>query len=187
MMWSTINYIHQLNSDTHREILNQNQIVLIIFRLIWNQTDVHLVQNQWKNGKYNLISLWFNKISKRFLYAYNRWNWPTQFWYGVYLQYASIVKYQYIFGTIFWYDIVSYQCIYFCICKFVFVIFFVILYQNVLKHYEWYPWIFWHIANYFFSVDFSQHFIAWVISSQGHAITKIAEIWKLIFHSLLNS
>ena len=31
--------------------------------LIWNQTDVRLVPNQSENGKYNLISVWFNKIS----------------------------------------------------------------------------------------------------------------------------
>ena len=47
--------------------LNGNQIVFIIFRLIWNQTDVRLVPNQLENGKYNLISVRFNKISKIFL------------------------------------------------------------------------------------------------------------------------
>ena len=46
---------------------NVNQIVFAIFRLILNQTDVRLVPNQLENGKYNLISLWLNKISKRFL------------------------------------------------------------------------------------------------------------------------
>ena len=40
-----------------------NQIVFTIFRLIWNQTDVRLVPNQSENGKYNLILVWFNKIS----------------------------------------------------------------------------------------------------------------------------
>ena len=35
--------------------------------LIWNQTNVYLDQNQSENGKYNLISGWFNKISKMFL------------------------------------------------------------------------------------------------------------------------
>ena len=45
---------------------NQKQIVFIIFRLIWHQTDsVRLVLNQSWNGKYNLISVWFNKISKK--------------------------------------------------------------------------------------------------------------------------
>ena len=39
---------------------NRNQIVFTIFRLIWNQTDVRLVPNQSANGKYNLISVWFN-------------------------------------------------------------------------------------------------------------------------------
>ena len=45
----------------------RNQIVFIIFRLIWIQTDVLLDPNQSENGKYNLISVWFYKISKRFL------------------------------------------------------------------------------------------------------------------------
>ena len=44
-----------------------NQIVFTIFRLIRNQTEVRLVPNQSENGKYNLISGWFNKISKKFL------------------------------------------------------------------------------------------------------------------------
>ena len=49
---------------------NRNQIVFIIFRLTWNQTDsVRLVPNQSENGKYNLISVWLNKISIRFLYV----------------------------------------------------------------------------------------------------------------------
>ena len=42
-------------------------IVFTIFWLIWNQTDIHLVPNQLENGKYNLISVWLNKISKIFL------------------------------------------------------------------------------------------------------------------------
>ena len=46
---------------------NRNQIVFTIFRLIWNQTDVRLVPNQLENSKYNLISVWFNKIWKIFL------------------------------------------------------------------------------------------------------------------------
>ena len=48
----------------------RNQIVFTIFLLIWNQTDVRLVPNQSENGKCNLISVWFNKISKRFLCVY---------------------------------------------------------------------------------------------------------------------
>ena len=35
---------------------NRNQIVLSIFRFIWNQTDVRSVPNQSENGIYNLIS-----------------------------------------------------------------------------------------------------------------------------------
>ena len=45
----------------------QNQIVFINFRLFWYQTGVHLVPNQLENGKYNLISVRFDMISKRFL------------------------------------------------------------------------------------------------------------------------
>ena len=46
---------------------NQNQIIFTIFRLIWIQTDVRLVPNQSRSGKYNLISGRFNNISKIFL------------------------------------------------------------------------------------------------------------------------
>ena len=38
-------------------------------RLISNQTDFRLVPNKSENGKYNRISGWFNKISKRFLFV----------------------------------------------------------------------------------------------------------------------
>ena len=48
-------------------IPNWNQIVFTIFQLIWKQTDVRLVPNQSEDGKYNLISVWFKKILKRFL------------------------------------------------------------------------------------------------------------------------
>ena len=52
-------------------LFNQTEIrlynVYTSFRLIWNQTDVSLVPNQPENGKYNLISVWFNNISKIFL------------------------------------------------------------------------------------------------------------------------
>ena len=52
---------------TQRNLIksNRNQIVFTICRLIWNQTGVRLVPNQSKNGKYNLISDLFNKISKK--------------------------------------------------------------------------------------------------------------------------
>ena len=50
---------------------NRNQIVSTIFRLIWNTNGrVRLDPNQSENGNYNLISGWFNKISKRFLCVY---------------------------------------------------------------------------------------------------------------------
>ena len=46
---------------------NWNQIVFTVHRLIWNQKNVRFVSNQSKNGQYNLISVWFNKITKWFL------------------------------------------------------------------------------------------------------------------------
>ena len=46
---------------------NRNQIVFTIFRLIWNQSDDRLVPSQSVHGKYNLISVWFNQITKIFL------------------------------------------------------------------------------------------------------------------------
>ena len=49
---------------------SQNLIVFTILQFIWNQTDVRLVSNWSENGKYNLISVWFNKIWKRFLCVY---------------------------------------------------------------------------------------------------------------------
>ena len=45
----------------------RNQILFTIFLLIRNQMYVRLDPNQSENGKYNLISVWFNKISKGFL------------------------------------------------------------------------------------------------------------------------
>ena len=46
-------------------LLNQPEIrlYLTIFRLILHQIDVRFVPNQSENGKYNLISGWFNNIS----------------------------------------------------------------------------------------------------------------------------
>ena len=49
---------------------NRHEIVFTMHRLIWNKTDIRLVPNQSENGKYNLISGWFNKISERFLWVY---------------------------------------------------------------------------------------------------------------------
>ena len=48
----------------------RNQIVFTISRLIWNQTDVRLIQNQSEYGKYNLISVRLNKISKKMIVVY---------------------------------------------------------------------------------------------------------------------
>ena len=54
---------------TQRNLIKstRNQIVFTIFPLIWNQTNVRFVPYQSENGKYNMISSWFNKISKIFL------------------------------------------------------------------------------------------------------------------------
>ena len=51
---------------------NRNQIVFTIFWLIKSQTDVRLFPNQSVHGKYNMISVWFNKIPKRFLCVHNQ-------------------------------------------------------------------------------------------------------------------
>ena len=63
----------QIHTEKHFQNLiksTRNQIVFTIFRLIWIQTEDRLDPNQSENGKYNLISGWFNKISKIFLCVY---------------------------------------------------------------------------------------------------------------------
>ena len=55
--------IHTEKSSRNIIKSNRSNIVLNIFRLIWHQTDFRLVPNQTGNSKYNLISVWFNKIS----------------------------------------------------------------------------------------------------------------------------
>ena len=71
LLWSGLTS----DDNTQRNLLksNRNHIAFTILQLIWNQTDVRLDPNQSKNGKYNLISGWFNKISKIFLCVYY-WN-----------------------------------------------------------------------------------------------------------------
>ena len=59
----TMKFVHTEPPFRNLIKLNRNQIVITIFQLICNQTDVCLVLNQSKNGKYNLISVWFNIIS----------------------------------------------------------------------------------------------------------------------------
>ena len=74
-VWTGIVYGQIFSRFTHTQIflfevlLNQTEIIIVftIFRLIWNQTVVRLVLNQSENGKWNMISFWFVKISKRFL------------------------------------------------------------------------------------------------------------------------
>ena len=62
-------YLHAYTEKSFRNLnkSSRNQNVFTIFRLIWIQTEVNLVPNQSKDGKYNLISVWFNKIWKTFL------------------------------------------------------------------------------------------------------------------------
>ena len=60
-------WVHAEKSFPNLIESNWNQIVVTIFLLIWNQTVIRLIPNQSEKGKYNLISVWFNKISKRFL------------------------------------------------------------------------------------------------------------------------
>ena len=49
---------------------NPNQILFTMHRLIWNQTDVRLVQNKSVHGKCNLILLWFIRFRKDFSCVY---------------------------------------------------------------------------------------------------------------------
>ena len=58
----------QLSRETGVSWLRSWRNALVI-RALWNPS---LDQNQSKNGKYILISVWFNKISKRFLCMYTR-------------------------------------------------------------------------------------------------------------------
>ena len=55
--------IHTEKSFQNLIKLNWNQIVFTIFRLIWNQMNDRLVPNHSENGSYNLILVWFKKIS----------------------------------------------------------------------------------------------------------------------------
>ena len=59
-LFNDYSWIIQVHTDKKiRNLIksNRNQIVCTIFRLILNQTDVRLIVNQSKNGKYNLISV----------------------------------------------------------------------------------------------------------------------------------
>ena len=56
-------------------ILNAIKKYIYIYILVYTyQTDVRLVPNQSENGKYNLISVCFDNISKRFLCVYTLGN-----------------------------------------------------------------------------------------------------------------
>ena len=55
---------------THREIFSKSDCIYHFPIDFEQQTDVRLVPNQSEIGNYNLISVWFNKISKIFLSVY---------------------------------------------------------------------------------------------------------------------
>ena len=55
-------------SDSIKSIQYKKELVDILVYL-------RLVQNQSENGKYNLISVWFNKISKIFIYVWFYLSW----------------------------------------------------------------------------------------------------------------
>ena len=66
--WACVN-VHTEESFRNLIKSNRNQIAFTIFRLIWNQTDIRLDPNKSENGKYNLFSGWFNKISEIFVWV----------------------------------------------------------------------------------------------------------------------
>jgi len=72
-VWFIITMLHTEKSFRNLVKSTRNQIVFTIFRLIWNQTDVRLVQNQSEDAKYNLISGWFDKISLVCRWAHLAW------------------------------------------------------------------------------------------------------------------
>ena len=58
---------------------NRNQIEFTMHQLIWNQMDtVRLVSNKSENGKYNLISVWFNKILRKNSLRVQFWIWNSK-------------------------------------------------------------------------------------------------------------
>ena len=71
-VWNVIglNKLHTEKSFRNLIKSYRNQIVFTMHRLIWNKTDVRLAPNHSENGKYNLLSVLFNKILKRFLCVY---------------------------------------------------------------------------------------------------------------------
>ena len=73
--------LHTVKSFRNHTKSTRNQIVFTIFRLIWNLTDVRLVPNHSGNGKYNLILIRFNNISKIFPCVRGRAQWYTNLYY----------------------------------------------------------------------------------------------------------
>ena len=64
-------YIYISYISISRQDINRNKIVFTIYWLIRKQTDSFcLLPNQSENGIYNLISVWFNKVSKMFPCVY---------------------------------------------------------------------------------------------------------------------
>ena len=50
--------------------INWKQIVFTFFKFIWNRMELSSIWNQSKNGKYNLILVWFIKTENWFLRVY---------------------------------------------------------------------------------------------------------------------
>ena len=57
----------------------RNQILFTIFRLIWNQTDVHLVPNHSENGKCNLIPVYLTRFRKYICVYISRRYWRINY------------------------------------------------------------------------------------------------------------
>ena len=67
-VWARSPHVHTENCFTNLIESNRNQIVFTMHRLILDPNERSVaVSNLLENGKHNLISVWFNKISKRFL------------------------------------------------------------------------------------------------------------------------
>ena len=70
-------------------------------------------RNQSENGKYNVISVWFDKIRKRFLCVYTKEQLPK------YITSLTYIYYNYIYFNIYWisyiYIYIYYICVYFII------------------------------------------------------------------------
>ena len=58
--------------DKNGLIQTEIRLYFVLYQIVLNQMDVRLDPIQSENGKCNLISGWFNKISKIFLCVYGQ-------------------------------------------------------------------------------------------------------------------